>query len=60
MQKNKTKVALKELRETLIWLRIIKRKPLCDPNEITQVLKGCDELIAIFVTSVKTAEGKQR
>ena len=53
---HKMKVALKELRETLIWLRIIERKPLCDPNELTEVIKECDELIAIFVTSVKTAE----
>ena len=52
------KIALKELRETLVWLRIIERKPLCDPKEMTGVIKECDELIAIFVASVKTAENK--
>ncbi len=53
---HKMKIALKELRESLIWLRIIERKPLCDPNGMTEVIKECDELISIFVTSVKTAE----
>lgn len=55
---HKMKIALKELRETLIWLQIIERKPLCDPPTMAEILKECDELIAIFVASVKTAEGK--
>ena len=52
----KMKIALKELRETLIWLKIIERKPLCEPAKMTNIVKECDELIAIFVKSVKTAE----
>jgi four helix bundle protein len=55
---HKMKIALKELRETLIWLRIIERKPLCDPDEMTDVIRECDEFIAIFVAGVKTAESK--
>ena len=55
---HKMKIALKELRESLIWLRIIERKPLCDPNEMTESINECDDLISIFVTSVKTAESK--
>ena len=42
---HKMKVALKELRETLIWLRIIERKPLCEPNKMTEIIRECDELI---------------
>ena len=53
---HKMKIALKELRETLIWLKIIERKPLCDPAKMIDIIKECDELVAIFVTSVKTAE----
>jgi len=53
---HKMKIALKELRETLIWLKIIERKPLCDPAKMSEIIKECDELIAIFVKSVKTAE----
>lgn len=53
-------IALKELRETLIWLKIIERKPLCEPSKMTEIIRECDELIAIFVKSVKTAEdGKE-
>ena len=50
------KIALRELRETLIWLKIIERKPLCDPAKMSDIIKECDELVAIFVKSVKTAE----
>ncbi len=56
---HKMKIALKELRETLIWLKIIERKPLCEPAKMTDITKECDELIAIFVKSVKTAEENQ-
>ena len=55
---HKMKICLKELRETLIWLRIIERKTLCSPERLSDIIKECDELIAIFVASVKTAEEK--
>ena len=53
---HKMKIALKELRETLIWLKIIERKPLCEPSKMSDIIQECDELISIFVKSVKTAE----
>jgi len=53
---HKMKIALKELRETLVWLKIIKRKPLCTAEQMASILKECDELISIFTASVKTAE----
>ena len=56
---HKMKIALKELRETLIWLKFIERKPLCEPAKLTDITKECDELIAIFVKSVKTADENQ-
>ena len=56
---HKMKVALKELRESLIWLKIIERKSLCNPKKMTETQLECDELIAIFVKSVKTAESNQ-
>lgn len=55
---HKMKVSLKELRETLVWLKIIERKPLCRAGKMTEIIKECDELIGIFVASVKTAERK--
>ena len=56
---HKMKVALKELRETLIWLRIIERKELCDPKKLANITGECDELIVIFVTSIRTAESRE-
>jgi len=55
---HKMKTGLKELRETMIWLKIIQRKPLCEPNKMDGIIRECDELISIFVKSVKTAEQK--
>ena len=55
---HKMKVALKELRETLIWLKIIERKKLFESAKTADIVTECDELISIFVTSVKTAEAK--
>lgn len=53
---HKMKIALKELRESLVWLKIIHRRSLCDQTLIAAAQDECDQLISIFVTSVKTAE----
>jgi four helix bundle protein len=56
---HKMKVALKELRETMVWLQIIERKPLCSPGRMKEIIEECNELIAIFVKSIQTATKKQ-
>lgn len=53
---HKMKIALKELRETYIWLQIIERKPLCAPDRMQGISAECNELISIFVKSLRTAE----
>jgi len=54
---HKMKVCLKELRETKISMKIIKKKPLLNPAKIIdEALKECDELVAIFVKSIDTAQ----
>lgn len=54
---HKIKIALKELRETKVWLKIIQRKSLVRcAKDLGEIIAECDELISIFVTSVKTAE----
>jgi len=54
---HKMKIALKELRETLVWLLIIQRKPLVEPLEkLTSLIEENNELISIFVTSIATAQ----
>lgn len=54
---HKIKIVLKELRETKVWLKIIQLKRLLkSTREIELLIAECDELISIFVTSVRTAE----
>jgi four helix bundle protein len=58
---HKVKVALKELRESYVCLKIIQRTKLFGNEEkMKMILKENDELIAIFVTSAKTAENNNR
>jgi four helix bundle protein len=55
---HKMKISLKELRETHIWLRIIERKKLGNSKSLPVVIGECNELIAIFVSSTRTADGR--
>ena len=52
---HKMGVALKELLESRMWLRIISMKQYVDPNSLNKLLAETDELVKIFHTSVKTA-----
>ena len=52
---HKMKISLKELRETLVWLKIISRKQLCPQEHLGTMISECNELISIFVKSVQTA-----
>jgi four helix bundle protein len=51
---HKLKLCLKELRESRVWLRLIERMHLGADAEVEPALKENDELIAIFVTSIRT------
>jgi four helix bundle protein len=54
---HKIKIVLKELRETFVCLKIITQSELySDQGKIEIALKENNELIAIFVKSVETAE----
>lgn len=58
---HKMKMALKELRETRISLRIIEHKGYLEDNEkLTISLKESNELISIFVKSIATARGNMK
>ena len=53
---HKMKISLKELRETLVWLLILLRANLIQPNsKLKPLLDENNQLISIFVTSIKTA-----
>jgi four helix bundle protein len=53
---HKMKIALKELRETSCCLRIIQSKKWLIDEKIQTVLNENNQLIAIFVKSIETAQ----
>ena len=53
---HKLKVALKELRETEVWLKIIVKAKLIQPStKLSPLLQETDELISILFKSIDTA-----
>ena len=53
---HKVQIALKELRESDVWLKIIIRsKMIDDPERLIPLVKETDELISILVASARTA-----
>jgi four helix bundle protein len=58
---HKLRISLKELREAQRWLKLIQRVPLIkNPELLNDILDETEELIKIFVTSIKTATKKQK
>ena len=56
---HKMRISLKELRETNVGLKIIDRGKLIANQEMLDITrKECDELMAIFVTSINTANNR--
>ncbi|MBE9543636.1 MAG: four helix bundle protein [Proteobacteria bacterium] len=54
---HKMKVCLKELRETRVWLLMIVRAKLIKPtSKLDLLIQETNELISIFVTSIRTAK----
>ncbi|MBD81141.1 MAG: four helix bundle protein [Crocinitomicaceae bacterium] len=54
---HKMKIALKELRETRMNLKIIERSQfLSDTGKLTSILDENNQLISIFVKSIETAK----
>jgi len=52
--------AVKELRETRRWLKLVHRVPLVESSEqLDALLAESDELIRIFVASIRTAEKRR-
>ena len=50
------KIALKEMRETNIYLKIIDKLHWFEQGTLTGVRTECNELVSIFVKSISTAE----
>lgn len=58
---HKMRVALKELRESERWLKLIQRANLLPNNPlVADLLNETDQLIRIFVTCIATAEKRRK
>ena len=58
---HKMSVCLKELRESMRWLRLTARVPLVkDVAETEQLLAETEELVRIFKASIRTAKEKAK
>lgn len=58
---HKLRISLKELRETQRWLKLIQKVPIIQKTELLkEILNETEELIKIFVASIKTAERKKK
>ena len=58
---HKMKICLKELRETKVWLKMIMKANLIEPEaKVEPLIDENDQLISIFVASLKTAKSKNQ
>ena len=58
---HKMRVCLKEFRESFRWLLLIRLIPLINPaSDANPLIAETDELIRIFVASIRTTERKMR
>jgi four helix bundle protein len=57
---SKIEGGLQELEETVYWLELLVDADIVKTDRMTDLLKECDELIAIMVTSAKTVKQRRR
>jgi four helix bundle protein len=57
---HKMKVCLKELRETMVNMKIIQKRKYVADTKLNELLKENNELIAIFVSSISTAQRNKK
>ncbi|MEM7010551.1 MAG: four helix bundle protein [Verrucomicrobiota bacterium] len=56
---HKLKIALKELNESSVWLRMIIRAELIDQEKLTDLLDENQQLCRILNASIKTAKSRK-
>ncbi len=54
---HKLKVAVKELRESMVCLKIMLQRKYVEPEQMSSTIQETNELISILVASIKTARG---
>ena len=56
---HKLGIALKEMRETIYWLKLLKRAEIIPGDEIDDLSNEAGELCAILISSIRTVKGKR-
>jgi four helix bundle protein len=54
---SKLGIVLEEADESLFWLELLMESGAAHPDRITPLLKEANELVSIFVASLRTAKG---
>ena len=57
---HKMQLVLKELRESLYWLKLVKRASLIPDEDLQPLLSEAEELAKIVAKSIITAKGKEK
>ena len=57
---HKLKIAVKELNESEVWLRIILASDILPPSRFSDLLDECNQLQRILSTSIRTARKSPR
>lgn len=57
---HKLRLCVKELRETMSWLKYVHRLEIGENKAVDKGLSDCDRLIRILVASIKTAVRNDR
>lgn len=50
---SKYSIALKEARETLYWLRLIRATGVSPSTDLSDLLRECDEIVRVLTAIVK-------
>ena len=56
---HKLRIALKELNESRIWLKVIIRSKMLPQTEVGPILRECEEHCAILYSSIQTTQGRR-
>jgi four helix bundle protein len=56
---HKLRIALKEMNESRVWLKVIIRSKMLPQTEVGPILRECEELCAILYSSIQTTQGRR-
>jgi four helix bundle protein len=57
---NKLKILEEEADETIFWLELMEECKICQPQKLQDLKREAEELLAIFIASIKTAKARTK